>query len=84
MDTQEMIDAINAEFNTNLQPIGQRYGYFADETRTWYWVSVPEIKTGFGFAESDEESTNHRYSEWCACCANREISMRTLRKYRLI
>lgn len=77
----EMIDEINEAFGINIGSIGKRYGYYAEETNSWVWVSVTEIKNAMGYINEEYMP----YSQWCASCTctGKEVGYRTLKKYGL-
>jgi hypothetical protein len=48
-----------------------RVAYYADETRSFYWVTRPQLET-LGRMLS-ERSSAVAYSEWCAAGAGSEV-----------
>jgi hypothetical protein len=78
--TINAITAIASEWGIDIVKIGSRYGYYADETSSWWYVSTADIAN----AKSYFSEEYMPYSQWCAgCLSSREISLRTVKKYRL-
>jgi hypothetical protein len=75
---KKTIEKINETWGINIEKIGKGYGYYADETGDWYWVTKKELAEAADTIDSGEENG---YSLWCSYCGNREISQKTLRKH---
>jgi len=57
---------------------GNRLAYYADETRSFYWVTRSEAASlGRMLGERPRAVA---YSEWCAAGAGRQVSPRTAKR----
>ena len=75
--TQQIVKKAEEILGISTVEIGQRRAYYADETRTWYWVTVSDLRHAVAVAEAHETDV---YSNWCAETSVREVSERTIRR----
>ena len=75
--TQKIEERAEQILGISLVSIGNRRAYYADETRTWYWVTVSDLRHAVAVAEAHETDV---YSNWCAETSVREVSERTIRR----
>jgi len=59
---------------------GNRLAYYADETRSFWWITKNEAASLGRMLGERHRSV--AYSEWCAAGAGRQVSPRTAKKMR--